>query len=93
MLHSVKADASPEEKLDFLLRREQEVQASLERTHRTLEGHPKRWAADIAAAAADLRHEHGEGLAGLRNEHLGARLGGVVLLVVGLVLATWGNLA
>jgi len=42
--------------------------------------------------AGTLRREQQKGLALLRDEHLAARLGGVVLLVLGLGLATWGNL-
>jgi hypothetical protein len=49
---------------------------------------PNRWRADIDVAAVELRGEQIQGL----NRHLWERLLGVGLLVVGIALATAGNL-
>jgi len=49
--------------------------------------------ADIDAVSTVIRSEHAEALEELRERHLTVRLLGVGLLVTGIVLATWGNLA
>ena len=85
-------DAPLEEKVAYLLRRDKAVQAELEDVRRDIAGLPERWLADIAREATSLRAEHAEELAKLRDRHLRARLLGIVLLVVGITLATWGNL-
>jgi hypothetical protein len=85
--------APMEEKVEFLMRREEETQERLGDLQEGLDALPERWSDDIEATAGTLRREQREGLDELRDEHLTARVGGVVLLVVGLVLATWGNLA
>jgi hypothetical protein len=90
---SVNPDATLDEKVDFLLRRDQDVQGHLEQHARQLRDLPKQWNADIAAASTELRTEHADALRELRESHLTARLLGVLLLVVGIALATWGNLA
>lgn len=89
----VPEEASMEEKVAFLIQREEVTQKRMAELQETLNGLPERWRDDIEVTAGKLRHEQREGLDELRDEHLAARLGGVVLLVAGLVLATWGNLA
>jgi hypothetical protein len=86
-------EASLEEKVDFLMRREEETQHRLADLQEEQDALPARWRDDIEAKAGTLRREQREGLDELRDEHLTARVGGVVLLVAGLFLATWGNLA
>lgn len=81
-----------EEKVEYLLRRDQDVQARLEGHDRALRDLPARWQADIGDTAATLRQEHAEALDRLRERHLRARLLGVGLLVIGIAVATWGNL-
>ena len=85
--------APMEEKVEFLMGREEKTQHRLADLREQLDALPERWSDDIEATAGTLRREQREGLNELRDEHLTARLGGVVLLVAGLVLATWGNLA
>jgi hypothetical protein len=80
------------EKVAFLLRRDEETQERLADMHENLNDLPERWRADIEGTARTLRREQEQGLVELRDEHLTERLGGVVLLVVGLGMATWGNL-
>ncbi len=89
---SVDERASTEEKVAFLLRRDEETQERLADLDEKLNDLPERWRGDIEAAAGTLRQEQERGLVELRGEHLTARLGGVVFLVVGLGVATWGNL-
>ncbi len=88
----VREGATMEEKVDFLLRRDQETQERLADLQERLGALPERWRGDMEATAGTLRHEQREGLDALRDEHLTARVGGVVFLVVGLILATWSNL-
>jgi hypothetical protein len=83
---------SLEAKVDYLLKRDQEYQERLEGHDRALRDLPARWGADIREAAAELRQEHSEALDRLRERHLRARLLGIGLLVIGIALATWGNL-
>lgn len=90
---SVREGATDEEKFAFLLEQAKETQLRLDDLQQQVNDLPERWRGDIEGAAGTLRQEQQQGLAALRNEHLTARLGGVVLLVVGLALATWGNLA
>lgn len=84
--------ASLKEKVEYLIEREQKTQERLADLREDLEALPERWRDDMEATAGTLRREQSEGLDALRDEHLTARVGGVVLLVSGLVLATWGNL-
>lgn len=84
--------ATDEEKIAYLLERDRKTQARLGDLEEELDKLPKRWRSDIEASAGTLRQEQERSLADLRDEHLTERLGGVVLLVVGLALATWGNL-
>lgn len=86
-------EATPEEKIDFLMEQSKETQLRLNHLQQRANDLPERWQGDIEGTAGTLRQEQQQGLAGLRKEHLTARLGGVVLLLVGLALATWGNLA
>ena len=90
---SVDDARSMEEKIAFLLRRDKETQERLADFQEKLDELPERWRGDMRATAGTLRDEQRKGLDELRDEHLTARVGGVVLLVLGLVLATWGNLA
>ena len=90
---ALNAGATVDERIAFLLRRDQAVQAELERLDQTLAELPKRWTRDIENASGLLRTEYAESLRRLRDAHLRARLAGVGLLVFGIVLATWGNLA
>ncbi len=85
--------ATDEEKIAYLLERDRKTQEQLRDHQEELNELPKRWRADIEAMGGTLRSEQNEKLDELRGEHLTERLGGVVLLVVGLALATWGNLA
>jgi hypothetical protein len=89
---SVGDEATLEEKVDYLLRRDQDVQDSLERLEGSLAALPGRWKTDVEQASQALRDEHARALAELRDRHMQARLLGVVLLAVGIVLATAGNL-
>jgi hypothetical protein len=86
-------DATLEQKIDYLLRRHQDLQDMIETMSGSLAALPSRWRADIAEESATLRNEHTQALAVMRARHLGARLLGVGLLLVGIVLATVGNLA
>jgi hypothetical protein len=88
----VREGATNEEKIEFLLQRDQATQSRLADLREELDELPRRWRADMEAKAGTLRREQQKGLARLRDEHLAARFGGVVLLVLGLGLATWGNL-
>ena len=89
---SVSEGATLDEKVEYLLRRDEVVQERLETLHVSVSELPDRWQADIGAESARLREEHAAALAELRDEHKLARLIGVGLLFVGLVLATLGNL-
>jgi len=89
---SVRQGATPDDKIEFLLRRDEETQSRLADLKEALNDLPRRWRADMEATAGTVRREQQEGLAKLRDQHLKARLGGVALLVIGLGLATWGNL-
>jgi hypothetical protein len=53
---------------------------------------PARWRADISEASETLRSEHTRALEQMRDRHLKARLLGVALLLIGIGLATAGNL-
>lgn len=55
-------------------------------------GLPARWRADIEDASDVLRREQTQALRELSDRHLRQRLLGVVFLIVGIVLATAGNL-
>lgn len=89
---SPRRDATLEEKVEFLLRRDENVQDRLEEVNRSLESMPRRWRSDITETSETLRDEHTRALEQLRDRHLKARLMGVALLVVGIGLATAGNL-
>jgi hypothetical protein len=84
--------ATLEGKVDYLLRRDQQVQDALERLHLSLEAMPGRWEAAIGEASETLRAEHSRALVQLRERHLQPRLLGILLLAVGVALATAGNL-
>lgn len=88
----LKEDATLEEKVEYLLRRDEAVQDRFEETHDSLESMPGRWRADIREASETLRGEHTRALEQMRDRHLKARLLGVALLLVGIGLATAGNL-
>lgn len=89
---SVPADATLEEKVEYLLRRDQDVQGRFDETGARLAALPGEWKADIAEASSELRAEHAAALEALRDRHLTVRLVGVALLVTGIALAMWGNL-
>jgi hypothetical protein len=84
--------ATLEGKVDYLLRRDQQVQDALERLNLSLEAMPGRWQAAIAETSETLRGEHSRALEQLREHHLQPRLLGILLLAVGVGLATAGNL-
>jgi hypothetical protein len=90
---SIAPGASLDEKVEFLLRRYNETEDRLDEIAKTLRQHPDDWQAAIDAATASLRTEQAEAIRALRGEHLRERLLGVAMLLLGLVLATWGNLA
>jgi hypothetical protein len=87
-----KEGATLEEKVEYLLRRDEDVQDRLEEVHHSLESMPARWRADISEASETLRSEHTRALEQMRDRHLKARLLGVALLLIGIGLATAGNL-
>lgn len=89
---TVSAGTTLEDRVAFLLRREQEMQGRLEEITTTLNRHPEDWRGDIEAASEALRGEQADALRELRAEHLRERLLGLGLLLLGVVLATWGNL-
>jgi hypothetical protein len=89
---SIEEGASLERKVEYLLRRDQELQAQHKAIDSSLRGMPDRWRADIEAASAGLRDEHEAALQQLRDRHLRARLTGIAMLALGVALATWGNL-
>jgi hypothetical protein len=78
--------------VEYLLRRDEDVQDRLEEVHHSLESMPARWRADISEASETLRSEHTRALEQMRDRHLKARLLGVALLLIGIGLATAGNL-
>jgi len=84
--------ATAEEKIDYLLRRDQELQDWQEAMMLDVRALPKRWGADIEAALNVIRSENERAVSALRDRHLNLRLIGVGFLVAGIVLATWGNL-
>jgi hypothetical protein len=86
-------DATTEERLEYLMRRDHAVRDSLERLDRSVEAMPSRWSADIRDASASLRGEFIGELKREREAHLNERILGVGLLAVGIILATVGNLA
>jgi hypothetical protein len=86
------ADKTLEEKVEYLLRRDQETQAQFDQVERTVSGLPVQWRADIQQASEALRGEQAQALAELRDRHMRARVAGVLLLAVGVCLATAGNL-
>jgi hypothetical protein len=84
--------ASAAAKVAFLLERDQETQTRFEQVEQKLANLPRDWQSDIADASASLRSEHVKALEQMRDRHMQARLLGVVLVAVGIVLATAGNL-
>ena len=80
------------ERVDRLTEVVEEVQDQQNTIRREIRGLPGRWKADVDANAAELRQEHATELRRLRDEHKLARLIGVLLLAIGIVLATLGNL-
>jgi hypothetical protein len=83
---------SLEEKVEFLLRREQALQERLDVTAREVGDLPRKWQADMEATASGLRDGFATAIRELDERHIRARLAGIVLVVVGILLNTWGNL-
>jgi hypothetical protein len=90
---SVSEGASLEEKVAFLLERDQEVQVWIRQRELEIGRLPLSWREDIERASTALRDEQAKAIQALRETHLRARLLGIALLVVGVFLNTWGNLA
>jgi anti-sigma factor RsiW len=85
---SVEPGATLAAKVEFLLRREKELQGRLDGLDKTLQGLPERWTAQIEKHRETLRKEQDQKL----DRHLPVRRFGITLLAAGIVLATWGNL-
>ncbi len=82
-----------EEKVEFLLRRDEETQRHLNAIHTQLQGLPARWEKNIATIAKTLRDEQRDAIASLRAEHLQARTAGVILTLFGVGVLTLANVA
>lgn len=89
---SVLWESTIEDKLRYLLGRDQHVRKQLQEHAEQLAVLPAQWQIDIARAAGELHDEQDQALKRLAEAHLGPRLLGIVLLLAGIVLATWGNL-
>jgi hypothetical protein len=81
-----------EEKVDFLLRREQGLQDRLTTIAGEVDQLPEKWGAEIEGAASDLRTEFDREIREVKERHIQARIFGLVLVVIGVLLNTWGNL-
>jgi hypothetical protein len=81
-----------EEKVDFLLRREQGLQEHLKTVVGEVGQLPEKWGAEIREAESDLRAEFNREIREVEERHIRARLLGLVLVVIGILLNTWGNL-
>jgi hypothetical protein len=74
-------------------RRDQVVQEQLEQLRISVNALPDRWQADIEEESETLRSEYEQALEQQRGELLLERLVGIVMVALGVLLATWGNLA
>jgi hypothetical protein len=93
VIKGVREDATLEERVEWLLNRDREAQEEAKKLRQELHELPKQWATDIEAVSTALRLEIQQNLDEVRDFRLGDRLNGIALLAVGIVLATWGNLA
>lgn len=87
---SVGAGRTVEERIDFLMRRDQEVQGALEDINQRLAAEP--WQPPLREAIEMLRQSNDAAVTRAAERHIGVRLLGIVLLVVGIALGTWANL-
>lgn len=81
-----------EDPVAFLLRRAAHLGRSLEELTGRVEQQRGEWLRDIRERADQQSQEHQRALKDLRWEHFRPRLAGVVLLVIGVLISTFGNL-
>jgi hypothetical protein len=81
-----------EEKIDYLLRRDEAMQARVDSVELRMSGLPSEWRTEIEEASETLHSEQMQALDELRERHLEQRWLGIVLLLIGVVLATVANL-
>jgi hypothetical protein len=81
-----------DEKISYLLRRDQATQQQLQAMAAQIGTLPDSWRREIDHATTRTQKDITERLHKLRDQHLRARLLGLALLVLGIALNTWGNL-
>lgn len=81
-----------EKLIDFLIRRDRANQERFHALEKRIGELPSQWRSDIEAQSGRLRTRLEDTVRDLEERHIRARLFGLLLLVIGIVLNTWGNL-
>lgn len=90
---SVGEDATLEEKVRFLLTRDEEAQRDMQAVDRRVDELQKAIDSKLGALHSTMTAHVAESLDARHREYLALRLVGVALVVIGLTLATLGNFA
>ena len=85
-------DSSDEQVIAFLLKKHGEHVGRFARIEAELESQPERWRQDIEKARSELSAETRKEVERVRDSHIKLRISGVVILLVGILLVTAGNL-
>jgi hypothetical protein len=80
------------EKVDFLIRRDRANQERFQALEQRIGALPAKWQGEMQARSRELQVGFEEALRELEDRHISARLLGLSLLIVGIILNTWGNL-
>jgi hypothetical protein len=80
-----------EDNLRYLLELAQESQERLSKLEQDVADLPRRWGRDVERIGRELRAELDHAIAGSEERHIGIRLAGVVLLLVGVPILAIAN--
>jgi hypothetical protein len=90
--HGIKKDATPEEKIDFLIGRDKATQRDLQALGHRLDDFEEAVRDQVDEARDAMAAHVAASLDAAHRAYLPLRRVGAVLLVVGLVMVTWGSL-
>ena len=90
---SVRDGASIDEKVDYLLRREQHAQEQFDAIDRRISAQPAQWRSELEAMRAEIETTIDSRLTESERRYIRARQIGLLFLIVGLSLTTAANLA